>query len=52
MIEQANYQYNMMHFGLKNAEATYQRKMNTIFKEEIGETLKVYMDDVIVKSNE
>lgn len=26
-IEWVNYQYNVMHFGVKNAEVTYYRKM-------------------------
>ncbi|GAU12961.1 hypothetical protein TSUD_191520 [Trifolium subterraneum] len=37
---------------LKNAGATYQRMMNKVFHNEIGEMLEVYMDDVIVKSEE
>lgn len=40
-----------MSFGLENAEATYHRMMNVVFKKEIDETLEVYMDDMIVKSN-
>lgn len=51
MIEQANYQYNVMSFGLENAYAMYHRMMNMVFKKEIDETLEVYMDDMIVKSN-
>lgn len=38
MIEQMNYKYNMMPFGLKNVGATYIRTMNKVFKEEIGKT--------------
>ncbi|MCH84825.1 hypothetical protein A2U01_0005662 [Trifolium medium] len=33
MTEGANYRYNVMPFGLKNARATYQRMMNNIFSE-------------------
>ncbi|XP_028199564.1 uncharacterized protein LOC114384092 [Glycine soja] len=29
--------------------ATYQRLMNKVFKEEIGENIKVYVDDMVVK---
>ena len=37
-------------FWLKNAGATYQRAMNTIFHEMIGKFVEVYIDDVIIKS--
>ena len=39
-----------MPFGLKNAGAAYQRMMNKFFRNEIGDMLEVYMDDMIVKS--
>lgn len=39
-----------MPFGLKNAGATYQRMMDTIFKEQIGRNMAVYVDDMLVKS--
>ena len=39
-----------MPFGLKNAGATYQRAMNTIFHEIVGGFLECYIDDIIVKS--
>ncbi|KAK2383691.1 hypothetical protein QL285_071117 [Trifolium repens] len=51
MTETGNYYYNVMPFGLKNAGATYQRMMN-VFRNEIGNMLEVYMDDMIVKSEE
>jgi hypothetical protein len=41
-----------MTFGLKNAGATYQRAMNLIFHELLGNTVEVYIDDIIVKSAE
>lgn len=49
MTEYANYQYNIMPFELKNVGTTYQRMMNKILQEEIRETSKVYMDDMIIK---
>ncbi|PNX93533.1 hypothetical protein L195_g016687 [Trifolium pratense] len=52
MTESSNYYYNVMSFGLKNACATYQRMMNKVFNNEIGDMLEVYMDDMIVKSEE
>ena len=39
-----------MPFGLKNAGATYQRAMNSIFHDMIGWFMKVYIDDVVIKS--
>lgn len=46
----ANYHYTMMSFGLKNAEATYQRMMTRMFREKIGHTVEMYNDDSVVKS--
>ncbi|KAM1543564.1 hypothetical protein ACFX1Z_013205 [Malus domestica] len=37
-------------FDLKNAGATYQRAMNTIFHDLIGTIVEVYIDDVVIKS--
>jgi hypothetical protein len=44
------YCFITMPFGLKNAGATYQRCMNTIFGELIGRTVEAYVDYIIVKS--
>jgi hypothetical protein len=41
-----------MTFGLKSAGATYQRAMNLIFHELLGNTVEVYIDDIVVKSTE
>ena len=35
---------------LKNIGATYQRMMNKVFKDEIERNLKVYVDDMLIKS--
>ncbi|KAI5351707.1 hypothetical protein L3X38_004598 [Prunus dulcis] len=50
IIERGTYCYKVMPFGLKNAGATYQRLVNKIFKEQIGRTMKVYVDDMLVKA--
>ncbi|CAL2245953.1 unnamed protein product [Prunus armeniaca] len=50
IIERGTYCYKVMPFGLKNAGATYQRLVNKIFKEQIGKTMEVYMDDMLVKA--
>ena len=39
-----------MPFGLKNAEATYQRLVNRMFQKHIGASMEVYIDDMLVKS--
>ncbi|XP_061373314.1 uncharacterized protein LOC133315664, partial [Gastrolobium bilobum] len=50
VTQTANYCYTMMPFGLKNAGATYQRMMNEVFKDLIGDSIEVYIDDMISKS--
>ncbi|RVW72520.1 Transposon Ty3-I Gag-Pol polyprotein [Vitis vinifera] len=44
------YCYKAMSFGLKNADATYQRLMTKIFKPLVDRTMEVYIDDIMVKS--
>ena len=39
-----------MPFGLKNAEATYQRFMNKMVTHQLGRNVQVYVDDMLVKS--
>ena len=50
IIDRELYYYKAMPFGLKNAGVAYQRLVNTIFKDLIGETMDVYVDDMLVKS--
>ena len=38
-----------MSFGLRNAGATYQRCMNHVFGQHIGQTIEAYVDDIVVK---
>ena len=45
------YVFNVMPFGLKNAGATYQRLVNRMFHGQIGRTMEVYLDDMLVKSH-
>ena len=47
---QGVYCYTVMPFGLKNAGATYQRAMSTIFREHLQKTIECYVDDIAVKS--
>nr|XP_027101096.1 uncharacterized protein LOC113720416 [Coffea arabica] len=50
ITEEGTYCYRTMSFGLKNAEATYQRLVNKLFQNQIGRSMEVYVDDMIVKS--
>ena len=47
---QGTYCYWVMPFGLKNAGATYQRLVNRMFQKQIGTSMEVYIDDMLVKS--
>jgi hypothetical protein len=51
MIDNANYTYNVMSFGLKNATETCHKMVNIVFREEICDALEVYIDKMIVKSS-
>ncbi|KAM1024583.1 hypothetical protein ACFX2C_037845 [Malus domestica] len=44
------YCYKVMPFGLKNAEATYQRAMQKIFNDMLHKNVECYVDDVVVKT--
>ena len=44
------FEYTRMSFGLCNAPGTFQRLMNTVYRQEIGDSLLVYLDDIIVFS--
>ena len=45
-----SYCYRVMSFDLKNAGATYQRMITTMFGHLIRKTVEVYIDDMLVKS--
>ena len=44
-----NFYYTMMPFGLKNASATYQLMMITIFHDMMHRELEDYVDVIVVK---
>lgn len=44
------YEFTRMPFGLCNAPGTFQRAMNTIFKEILGVFVIPYLDDIIIFS--
>ena len=39
-----------MPFGLKNVGSTYQRMMTRMFEPQLGKSIEVYEDDMVVKS--
>lgn len=42
--------FKVLPFGLLNAWATFQKAMDAIFAPQIGRNMKIYIDDMIVKS--
>lgn len=38
--------------GLKNIGATYQRSMNLIFHDMVGQFIEIYINDMVIKSHE
>ena len=47
---QGIFYYKVMPFGTRNVGATYQRLMNKMFAHQIGRNVKVYVDNMLVKS--
>ena len=47
---QGTYCYRVMPFELKNARATYQRLVNKMFQKQIGTSMEVYIDNMLIKS--
>ena len=45
-----NYYYKVMPFGLKNAGSTYQGMMTKMFELQLGKSVEVYIDDMVMKS--
>ena len=46
------YCYTVMPFGLKNAGATYQHAMSTIFRDHLRKTVECYVGDIAIKSRD
>ena len=52
ITSQGLYCYKVMPFELKNAGATYQRLVNRMFSHKIGRNVEMYVNDMLVKSND
>ncbi|GKD37977.1 reverse transcriptase domain-containing protein [Tanacetum coccineum] len=48
---QGVYCYTKMPFPLKNADATYQRLVDKAYDRQVGRNIKVYVDDLVIKSH-
>src|SRR3989440_10661964 len=49
-VENGFYEFIRVPFGLTNAPATFQRLMDSIFRDMIGENVRIYLDDIIIYS--
>ncbi|XP_009774699.2 uncharacterized protein [Nicotiana sylvestris] len=52
ITNRGTYCYKVMSFGLKNVGATHQRLVTKMFQEQLGKTMEVYIDDILVKSQQ
>ena len=52
VTSQGLFYYKVMPFGLKNAGAIYQRLVNHMFPPQIRRNVEVYVDDMLVKSQD
>ncbi|RVW71447.1 Transposon Ty3-I Gag-Pol polyprotein [Vitis vinifera] len=52
IIKWGTYCYRVMPFGLKNVGATYQRAVTTLFHDMMHRDVEVYVDDMMVKSQD
>ena len=50
ITEEGLYCYKVILFGLKNVGAKYQQLVNKVFAYKIGQTMEVYVNDMLVKS--
>ncbi len=51
LTRSGQYQFKVMPFGLNNALATFQRLMNKVLRRYIEKFVQVYLDNMIIYSN-
>ena len=49
ITEEGLYCYRVMLFGLRNVGVIYQHLVNKVFTDKIGQTMEVYVGDIMVK---
>lgn len=49
MTNNSNYYYEVIYFGLKNTDTTYQILVDALLIYQIWRNLEVYIDDMVVK---
>jgi len=47
-----SYEFFIMHYGLTNAPASFQRFMNNVFKDMLDMCVVVYLDDILIFSDD
>ena len=47
-MQRGQFEFVVMPFGVTNAPSTFQRMINSVFKEELDSFVLVYLDDILV----